>query len=151
MNSRCQGGLSFPRSKWDCHCYCKACFYSFCCLSSKSPKPETQKEKGKKPRVWDLGNSNAKVLDYSNSTTNGNTETCPAEEFDPDMVRSLHSPSSEKVWPWSIVVLDLLWTSWESKPLQGENIQSWIKLWAVAGQAKVSGIQLRFCSGSAGL
>ncbi|NWS49360.1 SRPRA protein, partial [Probosciger aterrimus] len=52
--------------------------------SSKSPKPEAQKEKGKKPRVWDLENSNAKVLDYSNSATNGNAEACPMEEFDPD-------------------------------------------------------------------
>ncbi|XP_051494566.1 signal recognition particle receptor subunit alpha [Apus apus] len=52
--------------------------------SSKSPKPEVQKEKGKKPRVWDLGNSNAKVLDYSNPATNGSAEACPAEEFDPD-------------------------------------------------------------------
>ncbi|KFW11663.1 Signal recognition particle receptor subunit alpha, partial [Eurypyga helias] len=51
--------------------------------SSKSPKPEAQKEKGKKPRVWDLGNSNAKVLDYSNSATNGSTEAVPVEEFDP--------------------------------------------------------------------
>uniref|UniRef100_A0A8C0FPX0 SRP receptor subunit alpha n=1 Tax=Bubo bubo TaxID=30461 RepID=A0A8C0FPX0_BUBBB len=55
--------------------------------SSKSPKPEAQKEKGKKPRVWDLGNSNAKVLDYSNSATNGSAEACPVEEFDPDTVR----------------------------------------------------------------
>lgn len=55
---------------------------------SKSPKPDTQKDKGKKPRVWELGNSNAKVLDYSNSTTNGNTDTCPMEEYDPEMVRS---------------------------------------------------------------
>lgn len=54
---------------------------------SKSPKPEAQKEKGKKPRVWDLGNSNAKVLDYSNSATNGSAEACPVEEFDPDTVR----------------------------------------------------------------
>ncbi|XP_061449181.1 signal recognition particle receptor subunit alpha isoform X2 [Rhineura floridana] len=54
--------------------------------SNKSPKPDAQKDKGKKPRVWDLGNSNAKVLDYSNSTTNGNTDTCPMEEYDPDMV-----------------------------------------------------------------
>ncbi|NXJ86529.1 SRPRA protein, partial [Trogon melanurus] len=53
--------------------------------SSKSPKPEAQKEKGKKPRVWDLGNSNAKVLDYSNSATNGSAEACPVEEFDPDI------------------------------------------------------------------
>ncbi|XP_035411828.1 signal recognition particle receptor subunit alpha isoform X1 [Cygnus atratus] len=53
--------------------------------SSKSPKPDAQKEKGKKPRVWDLGNSNAKVLDYSDSTTNGNSEACPVEEFDPDV------------------------------------------------------------------
>ncbi|NXF86918.1 SRPRA protein, partial [Eubucco bourcierii] len=52
--------------------------------SSKSPKPEAQKEKGKKPRVWDLGNSNAKVLDYSNSATNGSAEAAPAEEFDRD-------------------------------------------------------------------
>ncbi|NWW98995.1 SRPRA protein, partial [Caloenas nicobarica] len=52
--------------------------------ASKSPKPEAQKEKGKKPRVWDLGNSNAKVLDYSNSATNGSTEPGPVEEFDPD-------------------------------------------------------------------
>ncbi|NXC77985.1 SRPRA protein, partial [Anhinga anhinga] len=51
---------------------------------SRSPKPEAQKEKGKKPRVWDLGNSNAKVLDYSNSATNGSAEACPVEEFDPD-------------------------------------------------------------------
>ncbi|XP_054853827.1 signal recognition particle receptor subunit alpha [Eublepharis macularius] len=54
--------------------------------SNKSPKPDTSKDKGKKPRVWDLGNSNAKVLDYSNSTTNGNTDTCSMEEFDQDMV-----------------------------------------------------------------
>ncbi|XP_028564004.2 signal recognition particle receptor subunit alpha isoform X1 [Podarcis muralis] len=54
--------------------------------SNKSPKPDTQKDKGKKPRVWELGNSNAKVLDYSNSTTNGNTDTCPMEEYDPEMV-----------------------------------------------------------------
>ncbi|NXV00639.1 SRPRA protein, partial [Cettia cetti] len=52
---------------------------------SRSPKPDAQKEKGKKPRVWDLGNSNAKVLDYSNSSTNGSAEACPVEEFDPDM------------------------------------------------------------------
>lgn len=37
--------------------------------------------------MWDLGNSNAKVLDYSNSATNGSVEACPVEEFDPDMVR----------------------------------------------------------------
>ncbi|XP_053126233.1 signal recognition particle receptor subunit alpha [Hemicordylus capensis] len=54
--------------------------------SNKSPKQDTQKEKGKKPRVWELGNSNAKVLDYSNSTTNGNADTCPMEEYDADMV-----------------------------------------------------------------
>lgn len=53
----------------------------------RSPKPEAQKEKGKKPRVWDLGNSNAKVLDYSNSATNGSAEACPVEEFDAEMVR----------------------------------------------------------------
>ncbi|XP_065711676.1 signal recognition particle receptor subunit alpha [Patagioenas fasciata] len=52
--------------------------------ASKSPKPEAQKEKGKKPRVWDLGNSNAKILDYSNSATNGSAEPGPVEEFDPD-------------------------------------------------------------------
>uniref|UniRef100_A0A8D0HG36 Signal recognition particle receptor subunit alpha n=1 Tax=Sphenodon punctatus TaxID=8508 RepID=A0A8D0HG36_SPHPU len=51
----------------------------------KSPKPEAQKEKGKKPRVWELGNANAKDLDYSSSTTNGNAEACPAEEYDADM------------------------------------------------------------------
>ncbi|XP_060106887.1 signal recognition particle receptor subunit alpha [Heteronotia binoei] len=54
--------------------------------SNKSPKPDTSKDKGKKPRVWDLGNSNAKVLDYSNSATNGNADACPVEEYDPDMV-----------------------------------------------------------------
>lgn len=54
--------------------------------STKSPKSDAQKDKGKKPRVWDLGNSNAKVLDYSNSTTNGNADTCPTEEYDPEMV-----------------------------------------------------------------
>nr|XP_056716276.1 signal recognition particle receptor subunit alpha isoform X1 [Euleptes europaea] len=54
--------------------------------TNKSPKPDASKDKGKKPRVWDLGNSNAKVLDYSNSTTNGNADTCPMEEYDPDMV-----------------------------------------------------------------
>ncbi|NXE17148.1 SRPRA protein, partial [Lophotis ruficrista] len=51
---------------------------------SRSPKPEAQKEKGKKPRVWDLGNSNAKVLDYSNSAPNGAAGARPAEDFDPD-------------------------------------------------------------------
>ncbi|KAJ6656035.1 hypothetical protein lerEdw1_004440 [Lerista edwardsae] len=56
------------------------------CLSSKSPKQDAQKEKGKKPRVWDLGNSNAKVLDYSNSTTNGNADTCPMEEYDAELI-----------------------------------------------------------------
>ncbi|XP_044293381.1 signal recognition particle receptor subunit alpha isoform X2 [Varanus komodoensis] len=54
--------------------------------SNKSPKQDAQKDKGKKPRVWDLGNSNAKVLDYSNSTTNGNTDTCPVEEYYVDMI-----------------------------------------------------------------
>ncbi|XP_062995551.1 signal recognition particle receptor subunit alpha [Elgaria multicarinata webbii] len=54
--------------------------------SNKSPKQDAQKDKGKKPRVWDLGNSNAKVLDYSNSTTNGNADTCPMEEYDADMI-----------------------------------------------------------------
>lgn len=59
------------------------------CFPSRSPKPDApkEKEKGKKPRVWDLGNSNAKVLDYSNSIANGNTDTCPVEEHDPEMVR----------------------------------------------------------------
>lgn len=37
--------------------------------------------------MWELENSNAKVLDYSNSATNGSTEACPVEEFDPDAVR----------------------------------------------------------------
>nr|XP_060642941.1 signal recognition particle receptor subunit alpha [Anolis sagrei ordinatus] len=54
--------------------------------SNKSPKPDAQKDKGKKPRVWDLGNSNAKVLDYSNSTTNGNADTCPMEDYDAEML-----------------------------------------------------------------
>ncbi|KAH0623250.1 hypothetical protein JD844_031336 [Phrynosoma platyrhinos] len=54
--------------------------------SNKSPKPDAQKDKGKKPRVWDLGNANAKVLDYSNSTTNGNADTCPIEEYDAEMI-----------------------------------------------------------------
>uniref|UniRef100_A0A6J0V8T2 Signal recognition particle receptor subunit alpha n=1 Tax=Pogona vitticeps TaxID=103695 RepID=A0A6J0V8T2_9SAUR len=54
--------------------------------ATKSPKPDAQKDKGKKPRVWDLGNSNAKVLDYSNSTTNGNADTCPMEDYDAEMV-----------------------------------------------------------------
>nr|XP_020667014.1 signal recognition particle receptor subunit alpha [Pogona vitticeps] len=54
--------------------------------ATKSPKPDAQKDKGKKPRVWDLGNSNAKVLDYSNSTTNGNGDTCPMEDYDAEMV-----------------------------------------------------------------
>uniref|UniRef100_A0A803SYF7 SRP receptor subunit alpha n=1 Tax=Anolis carolinensis TaxID=28377 RepID=A0A803SYF7_ANOCA len=56
--------------------------------SNKSPKPDAQKDKGKKPRVWDLGNSNAKVLDYSNSTSNGNADTCPMEDFDAEMVNA---------------------------------------------------------------
>lgn len=68
-------------SQYQTKCVSGLCF-------SKSPKPDAQKEKGKKPRVWDLGNSNAKVLDYSDSTTNGNSEACPVEEFDPDVVRS---------------------------------------------------------------
>ncbi|KAM3830371.1 signal recognition particle receptor subunit alpha isoform 3-T3 [Vipera latastei] len=54
--------------------------------SNKSPKPDAQKDKGKKPRVWDTGNSNAKVLDYSNSTTNGNTDACPMENYDAEML-----------------------------------------------------------------
>ncbi|KAM6432412.1 signal recognition particle receptor subunit alpha [Liasis olivaceus] len=54
--------------------------------SNKSPKQDAQKDKGKKPRVWDTGNSNAKVLDYSNSTTNGNTDTCPMENYDAEML-----------------------------------------------------------------
>lgn len=44
--------------------------------------------------MWDLGNSNAKVLDYSNSATNGSAEACPVEEFDPDMVRKSQAPSA---------------------------------------------------------
>lgn len=47
--------------------------------------------------MWDLGNSNAKVLDYSNSATNGSAEACPMEEFDPDMVRK------SQVAPWAVV------------------------------------------------
>ncbi|KAM9217125.1 signal recognition particle receptor subunit alpha isoform 1-T1 [Leptosomus discolor] len=66
--------------------------------SSRSPKPEAQKEKGKKPRVWDLGNSNAKVLDYSNSATNGSAEACPVEEFDPDTVRKSRVAPSPLLW-----------------------------------------------------
>uniref|UniRef100_A0A8C6XCN6 SRP receptor subunit alpha n=1 Tax=Naja naja TaxID=35670 RepID=A0A8C6XCN6_NAJNA len=54
--------------------------------SNKSPKPDAQKDKGKKPRVWDTGNANAKVLDYSNSTTNGNTDACPMENYDAEML-----------------------------------------------------------------
>ncbi|KAM8795465.1 signal recognition particle receptor subunit alpha [Eudromia elegans] len=33
--------------------------------ASKSPKAEAPRDKGKKPRVWELGNANAKALDYS--------------------------------------------------------------------------------------
>lgn len=44
--------------------------------------------------MWDLGNSNAKVLDYSNSATNGSAEACPVEEFDPDIVRKKKSGRS---------------------------------------------------------
>lgn len=44
--------------------------------ASKSPKPESQKEKekGKKPRVWEGRPVNAKELDFSKPTTNGNAE-----------------------------------------------------------------------------
>ncbi|XP_072282583.1 signal recognition particle receptor subunit alpha [Pyxicephalus adspersus] len=46
----------------------------------KSPKPESVKEKGKKPRVWDGGPVNAKELDFSKPVVNGNAE----EQADPD-------------------------------------------------------------------
>ncbi|KAM9298842.1 signal recognition particle receptor subunit alpha [Gastrophryne carolinensis] len=42
--------------------------------ASKSPKPESQKEKGKQPRVWEGRSANAKELDYSKPNTNGNAE-----------------------------------------------------------------------------
>ncbi|XP_074832949.1 signal recognition particle receptor subunit alpha [Carettochelys insculpta] len=85
--------------------------------SNKSPKPETQKEKGKKPRVWDLGNSNAKVLDYSNSTTNGNTDTCPTEEYDPDMALGDRDREPGRLY-------DLEYESDEEEPEEEKVIQS---------------------------
>ncbi|XP_075459418.1 signal recognition particle receptor subunit alpha [Ascaphus truei] len=48
--------------------------------ASKSPKPEALKEKGKQPRVWVPGASNPKVLDYSDTTTNGSPEEVPVNE-----------------------------------------------------------------------
>lgn len=84
---------------------------------SKSPKPDAQKEKGKKPRVWDLGNSNAKVLDYSNSTTNGNSEASPMEDFDPDMVRRSQVMVSALVHCSGV--------SWASKMQPGH--QGWLR------------------------
>lgn len=56
--------------------------------SSKSPKPEAQKEKGKQPRVWELGASKTKELDYSKPTTNGNTEEVAAPDEDLEALRS---------------------------------------------------------------
>uniref|UniRef100_A0A8C5MXL1 SRP receptor subunit alpha n=1 Tax=Leptobrachium leishanense TaxID=445787 RepID=A0A8C5MXL1_9ANUR len=56
------------------------------CLCSKSPKPEAVKEKGKRPRIWVPGASNTKELDYSKTTTNGNTEDMSAP--DEDLTRS---------------------------------------------------------------
>ncbi|XP_075695281.1 signal recognition particle receptor subunit alpha [Rhinoderma darwinii] len=50
--------------------------------ASKSPKPEAQKEKGKKPRRWELGASNTKELDYSKPTTNGSTDEAVAPDED---------------------------------------------------------------------
>uniref|UniRef100_A0A8C8SQC9 SRP receptor subunit alpha n=1 Tax=Pelusios castaneus TaxID=367368 RepID=A0A8C8SQC9_9SAUR len=85
--------------------------------SNKSPKPETQKEKGKKPRVWDLGNSNAKVLDYSNSTTNGNTDTCPTEEFDPDVALGDQDREPGRLY-------DLEYESEEEEPEEEKVIQN---------------------------
>uniref|UniRef100_A0A674IL19 SRP receptor subunit alpha n=1 Tax=Terrapene triunguis TaxID=2587831 RepID=A0A674IL19_9SAUR len=85
--------------------------------SNKSPKPETQKEKGKKPRVWELGNSNAKVLDYSNSTTNGNTDTCPTEEYDPDMALGDRDREPGRLY-------DLEYESDEEEPEEEKVIQN---------------------------
>ncbi|XP_040287398.1 signal recognition particle receptor subunit alpha [Bufo bufo] len=56
--------------------------------ASKSPKPETQKEKGKQPRVWELGASNTrKELDYSKPTTNGSVEEVAAPDDDLEALR----------------------------------------------------------------
>ncbi|KAM9113952.1 signal recognition particle receptor subunit alpha [Pangshura tecta] len=85
--------------------------------SNKSPKPETQKEKGKKPRVWELGNSNAKVLDYSNSTTNGNTDTCPTEEYDPNMALGDRDREPGRLY-------DLEYESDEEEPEEEKVIQN---------------------------
>ncbi|CAM4612001.1 signal recognition particle receptor subunit alpha [Lepidochelys kempii] len=85
--------------------------------SNKSPKPETQKEKGKKPRVWELGNSNAKVLDYSNSTTNGNTDTCPTEEYDPDVALGDRDREPGRLY-------DLEYESDEEEPEEEKVIQN---------------------------
>lgn len=56
--------------------------------ASKSPKPEPQKEKGKQPRVWELGASNNKALDYSKPTTNGSAEEAAAPDDDLEELRS---------------------------------------------------------------
>lgn len=56
--------------------------------ASKSPKPEPQKEKGKQPRVWELGASNTKELDYSKPTSNGSTEEAAAPDDDLEALRS---------------------------------------------------------------
>ncbi|KAG9482030.1 hypothetical protein GDO78_010977 [Eleutherodactylus coqui] len=56
--------------------------------ASKSPKPEAQKEKGKQPRVWELGASTTKELDYSKPTTNGNAEEVAAPDDDLEALRS---------------------------------------------------------------
>ncbi|XP_056399966.1 signal recognition particle receptor subunit alpha [Hyla sarda] len=55
--------------------------------ASKSPKPETQKEKGKQPRVWELGRSKNKELDYSKPTTNGSPEEVAASDEDLEALR----------------------------------------------------------------
>ncbi|XP_077105573.1 signal recognition particle receptor subunit alpha [Ranitomeya variabilis] len=55
--------------------------------ASKSPKPEAQKEKGKQPRVWELGASNTKELDYSKPTTNGSVEEGAAPDEDLEALR----------------------------------------------------------------
>ncbi|KAM4011983.1 signal recognition particle receptor subunit alpha [Anomaloglossus baeobatrachus] len=55
--------------------------------ASKSPKPEAQKEKGKQPRVWELGASNTKELDYSKPTTNGTAEEGAVPDDDLEALR----------------------------------------------------------------
>ncbi|KAG8568188.1 hypothetical protein GDO81_013909 [Engystomops pustulosus] len=55
--------------------------------ANKSPKPETQKEKGKQPRVWVQGASNTKELDYSKPTTNGSTEEVTVPDDDLEALR----------------------------------------------------------------